>query len=356
MKRILYITNLPAPYKIDFFQELCKYEDLTVIYERSKAENRNEMWYKKTTNSFHEIYLNGIKIGEENSFDTRICSYLRALKYDFVIVNGYSSFTEMIAILYMKIHKIKFAIMCDGILVKNNSFIKRKVKRLLISSARFWLSSGSLTDQALLECGACKDRIYHYPFTSIKKSELCTKHYNNAAYKLKIKCHSKYMILYVGQMIYRKGIDVLIRAIDYIDLDIQLYLVGGSINKNISDKRIKNVKFLKSNELKDFYKAADVLVLPSREDTWGLVINEALCCGTPVIATDQCGAAIEMIEKNKNGDIVPAGRADLLGKAIKKILLAPNYEEYIRLSLETAKKYTIEKMAKSVSEAIKKYV
>ena len=105
MKRILYITNLPAPYKIDFFQELCKYEDLTVIYERSKAENRNEMWYKKTTNSFHEIYLNGIKIGEENSFDTRICSYLRALKYDFVIVNGYSSFTEMIAILYMKIHK-----------------------------------------------------------------------------------------------------------------------------------------------------------------------------------------------------------------------------------------------------------
>ena len=43
MKRILYITNLPAPYKIDFFQELCKYEDLTVIYERSKAENRNEM-------------------------------------------------------------------------------------------------------------------------------------------------------------------------------------------------------------------------------------------------------------------------------------------------------------------------
>ena len=58
-------------------------------------------------------------------------------------------------------------------------------------------------------------------------------------------------------------------------------------------------------------------------DCWGYVVNEAMCCGKPVIATNAVGAAFDMVKDGKNGFIVPEKDADALYKAIKKIISEP---------------------------------
>jgi glycosyltransferase involved in cell wall biosynthesis len=91
-------------------------------------------------------------------------------------------------------------------------------------------------------------------------------------------------------------------------------------------------------------KASDLFVLPTREDIWGLVINEAMTQGLPVITTDNCMAGLEMI-KDKNC-IVPVGNSVKLSESINYLLSDPEQLKKIgENNLNTIKEYSIEKMA-----------
>lgn len=68
----------------------------------------------------------------------------------------------------------------------------------------------------------------------------------------------------------------------------------GGINK-VTDN-IVFVEFKTKEDLIDYYRAADLFVLPTREDIWGLVVNEAMAAGTPVITTTNCGAGMEILK------------------------------------------------------------
>ena len=110
------------------------------------------------------------------------------------------------------------------------------------------------------------------------------------------------LILYVGQMIYRKGIDVLLDAVRSMPKTIAVYMIGQESDSTYADMAksygLDNVKFfnfMSKDRLKLYYQAADVFVLPTREDIWGLVINEALSYGLVVVSTKRCVAANEML-------------------------------------------------------------
>ena len=100
-------------------------------------------------------------------------------------------------------------------------------------------------------------------------------------------------------------------------------------------------------QLADYYQAADIFVLPTRSDVWGLVINEAMSYALPVITTDRCIAGLELIEAEKNGFIV---KVDDLDDLTEKILRLVESDELQRKcaegALATIEKYTIEEMAK----------
>ena len=160
------------------------------------------------------------------------------------------------------------------------------------------------------------------------------------------------MILYVGQMIPRKGIDVLLNAVDGLSSDCLTYLIGEKLVNASKYKKIVNKEFLSKNQLIDYYKAADVFVLPSREDIWGLVVNEAMACGTPVISTDKCGAALAMIKCGFNGSVISANEPVVLQKKINEILQSENARTFMLETVKTAKIYTIEAMAKYTMQAL----
>lgn len=61
MKKILYISNIQVPYRVKFFNELSKYCDLTVLYERKNSTNRDIKWSKSEEDKYKVIFLNGFK-------------------------------------------------------------------------------------------------------------------------------------------------------------------------------------------------------------------------------------------------------------------------------------------------------
>lgn len=352
--KTLYITNIPAPYRVDYFNLLSEDMELTVMYERKRARNRNEKWGQlESSDKYTVIYMPSLKIGEESSFSLFPIQYLAKNSFDVVIVGGYSSPTVMLAIMYMRLKKIKFAIACDGILPTVDNRAKKWLKTKLVSSAEFWLSSGQITSHQLEKYGANPKQIFIYPFSSVKEEDIVGYVKNKKEYKRKIGCKEEKMILYVGQMISRKGVDILVNAfIENFTNDCCLYLIGGI--EQSADSNVKYVGFKTKEELTDYYQAADVFVLPTREDIWGLVVNEALAKGVPVITTERCGAGLEMIQSGVNGYIVPTENADELS-ARMKCILSMNDEEVNEMQMNaiaTAHEYTVEKMANRTKEIL----
>ena len=161
------------------------------------------------------------------------------------------------------------------------------------------------------------------------------------------------MILSVGQPIHRKGFDLLIKAAEDLgELDAGFFIVGGNPDEECSgllkDLNVTNVSFvpfMKKEQLAEYYLAADCFVLPTREDVWGLVINEAMTYGLPVITTDKCGAGLELVEDGVNGYIVESESSKALGGAIRSVLDCDEPAGMADASLSKIEEYTLENMA-----------
>lgn len=136
--------------------------------------------------------------------------------------------------------------------------------------------------------------------------------------------------------------------------DCGVYIVGGKPTEEylsiLQANKLHNIHFIDfktPKELVSYYKAADIYVLPTREDIWGLVINEAMSYGLPVITTDNCIAGLELINNGENGFIVPVENVSELHD--KLILLLSSDDLRTQISANNRlkiRKYTIEKMAK----------
>jgi len=353
--KILYLTNLPAPYRVLFFSELGKLCELTVLYERHSASDRNTKWTVDGEKTFEEIYLNGREIGTDNSFTLEAISHIKLHKYDFIVIEMYSTYTAMATILYMKSKNIPFIISTDGGLIKDESKLKYALKHYLISSADYWLSTGKQATDYLEFYGANKNRCYIYPFSSVKTEEIVTKPLSSAKklkYRTLLGIEEKKVVISVGQFIYRKGYDVLLKAAKELNHNIGFYIIGGqaleeyeAFKRNNGLEQVHFVDFLQKDKLDSYYKAADLFVLPTREDIWGLVVNEAMAYGLPVITTSKCGAGVEIISNDRFGRIIDNPEDYLeLANAINDIL--QNSQFVPELVLEKAKEYSIENMAK----------
>ena len=134
---------------------------------------------------------------------------------------------------------------------------------------------------------------------------------------------------YVGQLIDRKGVDILLRARAQVRrAGWRLQLMGhgnasGALMRLARKVGIeKHIEFLGARpnpEVRQMLAQADALILPSRFDGWGAVVNEALMNGVPVICSDHCGAA-DLIESSHHGEVVKAGSVESLAAALARTI------------------------------------
>lgn len=111
--KVLFLTNIPVPYRIDFFNELGKKIDLTVVFDRKTATDRDTEWLNNNIRNFKAIFLKSVKFGNENAISFNVIKYLNNT-YDYIIVGTHISYTALVAMFYMKVKGIKYIFNCDG--------------------------------------------------------------------------------------------------------------------------------------------------------------------------------------------------------------------------------------------------
>lgn len=354
--KVLWITNMPTIYRVHFFNELGKYCNLTVMFERYSATGVKNKWNNSLAKNFTPVFHRTIDIGREGAFGLDLLK-VNYKEYDEVVVSSYSSPAEMLLLLKLKMQKIPYILEVDGGMIKTENTFKTELKKFLISGADLYFSSSNMTTKYLEYYGANKNNIVKYHFSSLFLSDIMEK-VSTKEEKLIIKqnlgLRSCPMVLAVGQFIYRKGFDVLIRATAKMSTEIQVVIIGGEPTDEykslINELKLNNVMFiseLPKEKLAEYYKASDVFVLPTREDIWGLVINEAAAKGLPIITTNNCIAGVEIIENGVNGYIVDVDDYESLTEKVEEIVNNVGISQ--RMSEENLiriKSYTIENMAK----------
>lgn len=350
--KVLYTTTAPAPYKVDMFEYLGKLCDLTVVFECSKQGYREDSWLRKEFTNFTAIFIQGF-IFRDRLISRQIVDIIQNENFDRIIIGMYSTPSNMIAMEYMRRKKVPYILSSDGGFIKKDTKLAYIIKKRYIGAAEAWLSTGEATNEYLVHYGANTDNIYIYPFSSVKKSEIQEEDLSPnriAEIRSELGVSEEKCVISVGQFIYRKGFDVLINACEFVSGNVGIYIIGGTpteeYNRIMEKKNLQNIHFVgfkSKEELRKYYQAADLFVLPTREDIWGLVINEALANGLPVVTTEKCVAGLEMITEGVTGYIVPTNDSIALAEAINKALL-PNCLSRSRCR-EKASSYTVEDMA-----------
>lgn len=353
--RVLILTNIPSPYRVDFFNELGKLCDLTVVFERTASTERDESWKKYHTEHFTPVVLKGVKRGVANAFCPGVVKHLKKGRYDHIIVTNFASPTGMLAISWMRMKGIPYWLESDGGFAKDGSGAKEKIKRHFIKGAAGYFSTAQEHDRYYMQYGAKQERIRRYPFTSLFRRDILDEPVaagDKAALRAKLGMTEEKILLAVGQFIRRKGFDVLIDAMATLPRDIGCYIVGGMPTQQYLEQvrgygleNIHFVGFKQKQELADYYRAADLFVHPTREDIWGLVVNEAMAKGLPVITTERCIAGLELIRDPGDGAIVPVGDAERLAQEIIHVLARTGPENSGRI-LRNIAGYCVEEMAR----------
>ncbi|MCI9127074.1 MAG: glycosyltransferase family 4 protein [Eubacterium sp.] len=352
--KVLFLTNIPSPYRMDFFNELGKYCDLDVVFERAASLERDKSWDTYTFQTFKGTILRGMNVGVDKAVSFDVFSYLNA-EYDYIVIGNAATPTGIAAILYLKARRKKYYLEGDGGIYHAGNIIKEHVKKMILRNAAGYFSSSKELDKYYYRYGADKEKVYRYPFTSLFESDIVRSidiEEGKRREKKRLGIEPLQMVLAVGRFIPVKGFDQLIKAAKQFEEQAVVYIIGGTeteeyseIIKNYKIKNVKLLEFMQKEELFAYYQAADVFVFPSRGDAWGLVINEAMAFGIPVVTTKSCVAGLELIENGVNGYVVPVDDVLELSKKIRMILCDVSLKKsMIQNNLKKIQNYTIEKM------------
>ena len=363
MEKVLYITNIPSPYRVDFFNEFGKFVELTVTFERISTKTRDDLWLSSEAVNFKSVFMNGKAVGDDTAFCPQIIQIIMKGKFDRILIGTYYTPTGILATEFLRLTHKPFSFSGDGGFVRQDFVLKRMLKNHLQSGGQMYFSPSKCGDQVLINAGYRKDQIKRYAFTSIKENDILpcpVAQEKKAELRQKLGICEKHIVLGVGRLLDWKGWDTLLDMAEKFGSDTGVYLVGGdpkgTYYEEYENKGFSNIHFVSFKQKKDlteYYMAADVFVLPSHEEVWGLVVNEAMAYGLPVVTTNTCVAGSELVEDGINGFLFTAKNRKELYDKLKCIL--ENQELRNMMAKESIRKirsYTIEIMAKDYLHAL----
>ena len=360
MKHVAIITNIPAPYRVDFFDFLQKnyaQYQFTIIYSSRNEDNRN--WEIDQSKMRNSIFLESKTIKIKKSFDNYylhipvgVSKALDMIKPDVVVGSEYNP-TILQALHYCKRRKIPFVSWTDGTLFseRNRNFVQKILRRFVVSKADSYIASSTKSKEAQIYYGA-DERKCHISYLAVDVEK----------YIQKPQASGNGKILCVGSLIERKGVDLLLEALANVKCNYSLYLAGDGAEKENLQKKAADLEIsdkvhflgqLKREQLLEHYADSDLFVFPTREDCFALVILEAICSKLPVICSKYADGAYDLIEEGKNGCIIDPYDASAFAECVEKVLsdkvLCEKMQEQ---SEEIVDKFRFANIAKGYIEAI----
>lgn len=362
--KVLFLHNIVAPYKLPVFEELAKKIDFKVFF--SKKTYKERLWKIDLSKySFKREILKNFTIGPF-VFNFTLPIKLLKNRPDVYIV-GEIGFRTIFSIIWVffasRLFKKPLIIYSNQIDSDwNNQRIKgvRRYAELILGILRkllyyytdAFIAYGKKAREYLIRRGVPEQKIFLG--RNVMPQELLQK---VAVLKKDTEYKDKLVILTLSYLEKRKGIDYLIQAFKELNFDDAVLIIAGSGQEERNLRKVAggadNIRFpgyVDGFEKFKWYSIADVFVLPTLHDPWGLVVNEAMYFGLPIITTEAAGAS-EMIDKN--GFVIPPADKERLKIALKCLL----ENSYLRQKMgESSKRriktYNIDYAVKPFMEAI----
>jgi len=357
MVSLVFVTNVPAPYKTSRFEALADQENvnLHVIYANSRTHRHDydvdvDATYGVEMRTSHRVSFGG----GEFMIDTWSLRRLLDIKADALVVGGWNYAAAWSALLAGWIRDLPVAVISAnlGQGSRASSILVPPIIRRF--DAYFALSTGARDHLVSLGMdpldvtvlpNSVDVQAFHGALDNDVQAEL----------REQYKIGSAFVVLYVGRLSEQKGVNDLVTAVNELDdFDAHLLVIGDGPQRSALKRRIKrelgeDVTFagkLPNKELPNYYGLADAFVLPTHRDTWGLVLNEAMACETPVVTTTAAGAVGDLVRDGETGLVVPPGSPPDLSRAIKRLATDDDLRtELTRAGLERTREYSPESYA-----------
>ncbi|GAB3503507.1 hypothetical protein GCM10027341_32740 [Spirosoma knui] len=328
-------TNIPTPYQDDFFTALSVHFRLTVIYYARTEQDRR--WHCATSSrSYATVWLAEGRLTRwvqrwQKDYHSSLSILQTAFRdeADYLIVSGtYWIPNTVIAMLVARCRGKKLAFFGERLSTTTSGW-KAVCKRMLLIPLRLLCTRifaiGHEAADSYKQFGVTAP-ITVVPYTI-----------NTERFERKHQLADTFTLLSSGALIPRKGMDTVIQAVKalrgeaYAHLRLQIVGEGperAALEQLIDkDDRIELTGFSDGDALADCFRKADAFVLASRYDGWGVVINEAIAAGLPVISSETVGAAREWIRPGVNGFICPPNDVQAFSDAIRRVVDEPQLRQ-----------------------------
>ncbi|MGC1372202.1 MAG: glycosyltransferase family 4 protein [Candidatus Sulfotelmatobacter sp.] len=335
--KLTIITEIIAPYRIPVFNALARREelDLHVIF-LAETDPTWRQWrvYKEEIEFQYDVLPSWRRrIGKYHVLvNRRLGKALNRLRPDVLVCGGYNYLASWQALCWAKLHQVPVLLWTESTAQDHRDrhapieFLKSRFLRFCDG----FVVPGSASAEYLKDLGIANDRIFQARNAiDIELFARLAQESRNREIQIRSELFlpSRYF-LYVGRFVKEKGVFDLLRAYAQLDprlrSEVGLVLAGNGADhyelmkqaSGIKPGTIRFVGFVHREELPGLYAFADALILPTHSDTWGLVVNEGMSCGLPVIVTKVAGCARDLVKDGWNGCVVPLADSAQLSRAM----------------------------------------
>ena len=345
--RVALLTEIPAPYRIPLFNALAERVDLRVLFLRKRHEGHLYDLHPEEMN-FDWRVVPGVDVTVRKHWLVLNASVARRLgRADAVILGGWNQPAFWEAMAWCLVRRVPLVIWAESTALDERSGRHEPLKRLLLRSATGFIVPGTASREYLERLGVPAGRI------TVAPNAVDAAIFGSAA---RTRTNGPCRIIAVARLSPEKGLDVLIRAA--AGLPAEVVVAGsGPEEDRLRELAGPNVTFLGNVErdaLPQLYADADIAVVPSRSDTWGMTLNEAALAGLPLVASTVVGGSRDLIEEGVNGFRVRPDDPDALRQTLHRLV----ENEALRRaagarSRVIAARFTPEAWAEAVSGAVR---
>jgi glycosyltransferase involved in cell wall biosynthesis len=335
--RVALLTEIISPYRIPVFNALARQKgiELHVIFlAETDPTQRRWLVYKDEIEFSCEVLpaWRRRRAGWHILVNRGMWSALRRFRPNSILCGGYNYPAFWEALAWAKFHSVPFAAWIESTSrdQRNPSVLTEFVKRQFIRNCSSFAVPGKSSFEYVTSMGVSAERIHTAPnavdirrFANLARSA----REREAQCRAELGLPPRYFV-YAGRVTREKGVFQLLEAYTQLEPELRskvgLVLVG---EETARDELMKNAAkvypgtvifpgFAQRDQLAAFYALAEVLVFPTLSDTWGLVVNEAMACGLPIIATDVAGCTADLVHDGENGYVIPVADVVKLAEAM----------------------------------------
>ena len=339
-RRLVILTEIISPYRIPLFNALARHTgvDLHVIF-LAETDPGLRQWrvYKDEIRFSYEVLPSSRMsvAGRSVLINRGVGRALATAAPDAILCGGYNYVASWQALAWARRRAVPFLLWSESHVHENRKirplveFLKdeflRRCDGFVVPGvmAREYLHAHKVKDDGIFTAPNAVD---NEMFATAAKQARG----NAVALRAELGLPERYF-LFAGRLVQAKGVFELLAAYAKLKEEtrqqVGLVFAGDGVARteleaqaaSISPGVVRFAGFAHREQLAAYYAFAEMLVLPTYSDTWGLVVNEAIACGLPVILSDAAGCAADLVTENWNGLIVPARDASSLAAAMEKL-------------------------------------